>query len=253
MAEWFTSAWWLKAIWGRKFAKIIQTLATRNLSWPLFVSTLARGVAMSLDSNNDPSISGHPLAVETLLSQRDVVVHAARVVTCHPFQKVPLIKAVINGFLQTYQKYTSKRLWGTSARCSQSWGSLPVRPLELLRVLQRWPCTLNCISLLYRKKKTTYLRQSLSRGHGKWEIFNQIFSFGLQFLRSFFKVLGNFTGVWKAILFECLSFSNVIKFIYCFPNFLIFRRYLYQYCYRHWYRYSDIDIDINVEIGILFI
>ena len=53
------------------------------------MSTLASGVAMSLDGDNDPGISRNPLAVETLLSQRDVVVHAARVVTRHPFQKIP--------------------------------------------------------------------------------------------------------------------------------------------------------------------
>ena len=69
------------------------------------MSTLARGVAMSLDGDNDPSIGRHPLAVETLLSQRDVVVHAARVVTRHPFQKVPRIEIVVNGFLQTYKKF----------------------------------------------------------------------------------------------------------------------------------------------------
>ena len=59
------------------------------LSWSPLMCALARGVAVRLHRDNDSRVRGHPLPVEPLLAQGDVVVHAPCVVARDPLKKVP--------------------------------------------------------------------------------------------------------------------------------------------------------------------
>ena len=52
------------------------------------VGPLPSGVAVGLHSHHQPGISRDPLAVETFLTQGDIVVHTAGVVTSDPLYQI---------------------------------------------------------------------------------------------------------------------------------------------------------------------
>ena len=88
----------------------LSVMVVLHLELAGHVGALPRGVAVGLHSHHQPGLCWHPLAIETFLTEGDIVVHTARVVASDSLYQISVNTNIVIPISRPLKDYLSQVL-----------------------------------------------------------------------------------------------------------------------------------------------